>query len=103
MGNKSFSIPPVFVSAEPTSAPDRPAFRKRPAGCLHIGDLIWLEGQAWRIKDRRQYNSSIMIGFTFYPCAGGRPLFDSFAPREWIPAITFHVTEDTQPMPPIAG
>lgn len=98
----NFELPPLEYPAE-TDVPGRAAFRRRPAGTLQSGDLVWLNGEAWRIKDRRQLRNSILINFVLAPCAGGRPVFETFAPREWLPAVVFDTTEDTKPMPPVVG
>jgi len=80
-------IPPVFVNAEPMPPPDGAAFRKCPAEHIRVGDLVLLGVFIYRVKARRQSPSSPKLHFTLWPVAGGKPIAESWFPREWKPTV----------------
>ena len=85
-------IPPVFVDAEAAPLPAQSAFQKRPVEQIEAGDLVLLQGQVWRVKERRDSRTSPRITITLWPVAGGRPQTRSYFPREWLPAARAALT-----------
>ena len=57
-----FGIPPVTVDAEPDFTPPT-RFEKRPAEQLETGDLLYLDGETWRVKGRSTSKYSPRIRF----------------------------------------
>lgn len=86
MANK-LRIPPVFVEAETSPLPPMNAFQKCPLRQIAAGDLVLLQGQVWRVKDRRTSRASPRISIILWPVVGGRPQTRSYFPREWLPAV----------------
>jgi hypothetical protein len=81
------TIPPVFVEAETSPQPPIDAFQKCPLQQIAAGDLVLLQGQVWRVKNRRASRTSPRITITLWPVLGGRPQTRSYFPREWLPAL----------------
>ena len=76
----------MTVDAEPDFTPPV-RFEKRPAEQLEAGDLLYLDGETWRVKGRSTSKYSPRIRFTLFPCAGGRPTQIELMPRQWFEIV----------------
>ncbi len=82
---KPFYIPPVFVEAEPPETlPTAAAFNRMPVEGVRKDDLVRLNGQVWRVKNRITSRLTIRIVLVLHPVMGGRPHSAEFYPRQWL-------------------